>query len=168
MTIIPHFLAVSTGLSTILKPGSTDPALGNLANLYISLWDFDEKWYVSNNPDLASAIPSENFPTGWRHFCVVGYFEGRLPVAPHVDATWYMSTYPDVASAIIEGAFADASEHFLTSGYREGRLSSDPRVEPAWYAPRYMPQNSAADANACTNHFLRYGYLNGAIPARPR
>lgn len=168
MALIPHFAALSPKLASILQDNPGEDAARNLRSLYISQWDFDENWYLANNPDLAPAIPSENFPSAWHHFRAVGYFEGRLPIEPHVDATWYMSTYSDVASAIIEGTFSGAFEHFVTVGYREGRLPADPGVDPSWYGARYMPHSIAPDAKACTKHFLRFGYLTGAVPARPR
>ena len=93
-----------------------------------------------------------------------------MPVDPHVDNEWYMSHYSDVASAILDGVFASAREHYVKMGRAEGRLPCDPGVDPDWYAKRYMEdtESTVADHKACTEHFVRFGYLNGALPAPPR
>jgi hypothetical protein len=169
MKLIPHFSALAPGVSALLKSGVQKENRNFLPDLYISLWDFDEKWYLSKYPDLATAIPSETFPTAWDHFMTIGYFEGRLPVEPRVDEAWYLKRYPDVAAAIFEGIFEDARQHFERNGYREGRLAADPGVSPEWYAARYLRARSAvdSDAEACTDHFIQLGYRNCAIPSPP-
>ena len=170
MRLIPHISSLSDPLGSLFRQDHKPEALRSLINLYISSWDFDEAWYLSRYDDLGSAIPSEDFPCGRKHFTEVGYYEGRLPVQPRVDTDWYMSTYADVAAAIIGGTFADAHQHYTAVGYLEGRLPCDPGVQPAWYAPRYMRTDAqaAADVRACTDHFITFGYLNGALPAPPR
>ena len=169
MKLIPNVSAISRELHTLLtSEEGSKTAQSFLATLYFSLWDFDEPWYLSNNPDLNAAIPSSDFPTGWHHFRAVGYFEGRMPIAPYVDDNWYLGAYPDVSSAVINGIFANALDHFVRNGYAEGRLPTNPGVQPGWYAPRFMHGLTSAttDIKLCTEHFLRIGYLNGAFPAR--
>ncbi len=170
MKLIPHIAVIAPGLAELLKPGANMSSDNFLSELYMSLWDFDEVWYLSNYPDLKSAIPSEIFPTGWHHFKAAGYFEGRLPLEPDVDEGWYLRTYPDVAAAILDGVFANGREHFQRLGYREGRLPADPGVQPDWYRPRYMRGKAAIDSDAetCTDHFVKFGYLRGAIAAPPK
>lgn len=170
MRIIPPFSALSQEFAAELNYDGPSQARKRLITLYISAWEFDEYWYVSNNPDLIDAIPSGAFRSGWHHFVNVGYFEGRSPTQPLVDNEWYMEQYEDVASAILDGVFADARDHYVKLGRAEGRVPCDPAIDTEWYAKRYLDGAAAetADAKACTEHFLRFGYLNGAVPAPPR
>ncbi|MEM9245625.1 MAG: hypothetical protein AAGA67_07795 [Cyanobacteria bacterium P01_F01_bin.153] len=52
---------------------------------------FDENFYLASNPDVASAVASDGFSSGWFHFLTNGFNEGRSP-APGVGG--------DIASAI--------------------------------------------------------------------
>lgn len=168
--MIPHFSAISPGLASLLRAGTGDSRLSYMKDLYFSLWDFDEDWYLAQYEDVRKAIPNDDFLTGRDHFEAVGYFEGRLPVSPVVDHDWYLSWYPDVSAAIIEGALVSAQDHFLGAGYAEGRLAADPEIDFKWYKRRYL--RGAARLNAsvkdCTDHFVRVGYQNGAFPAPPK
>jgi len=170
MRLIPHVSAITKGLRSVLRPGENVDHFSLLKELYFSLWDFDEDFYLSHHEDLQNAIPNRDFLTGREHFEAVGYFEGRLPLSPDIDNDWYLSAYPDVSSAIIEGALQSAREHFLLSGYAEGRLPSDPEVDAKWYAPRFLQGSARLNASAkdCTEHYLQFGYRNGAFPAPPK
>ena len=170
LRIIPQFSALNEKFSRCLLDSADGGSCRELALLYISSWDFDSDWYLSSNPDLSEAIPTDVFPSGWHHFTKGGFFEGRAPVEAHVDDEWYMNHYSDVASAILDGVFANAREHYVKLGRAEGRVPCDPEVDPEWYAKRYIegPESLAADHKVCTEHFVRFGYLNGAIPAPPR
>lgn len=44
--------------------------------------DFDEAYYLNNNPDVAAAVNSGSWPTGYAHYLAWGKIEGRLPKAP--------------------------------------------------------------------------------------
>ena len=170
MRVIPQFSALSADFAKEILLENATQAKRRLATLYLSAWDFDEEWYIVNNPDLAEAIPSQVFPSGWHHFVNVGYFEGRSPAEPFVDSDWYMSQYADVASAILDGVFSDARQHYVTLGRAEGRIPCDPEIDPGWYGKRYIENGDGteADKHSCTEHFLRFGYLNGALAAPPR
>ena len=170
MRVIPPFSALASEFAKELNSEGTSSAKKTLTQLYISAWDFDEYWYMSSNPDLSEAIPSHTFRSGWHHFLQIGYFEGRSPAEPIVDNDWYMSQYEDVASAILDGVFANARDHYVKLGRAEGRIPCDPGIDVDWYAKRYLENGEAdgADVKACTEHFLRFGYLNGALPAPPR
>jgi hypothetical protein len=167
--VIPSFAALARDFAAELNFAGAARAKKSLALLYLSSWEFDEDWYLTNNPDLAEAIPSSTFRSGWHHFVNVGYFEGRSPAEPLVDNEWYMSRYEDVASAILDGIFADARDHYVKLGRSEGRVPCDPGIDVDWYAKRYLEQDEAegADAKTCTEHFIRFGYLSGALPAPP-
>lgn len=170
MRMIPAFSALASDFAQELNADSASRARKLLAQLYISSWDFDEDWYLSSNPDLKEAIPSSTFKSGWHHFINVGYFEGRSPTEPTVDNEWYMTRYEDVATAILDGVFSSAREHYVKLGRAEGRVPCDPSIDAVWYARRYLEngETDGVDSKSCAEHFVRYGYLNGAIPAPPR
>jgi hypothetical protein len=172
---IPHVDVLCPQLADRLKQNGDKLSVDlriflRLLDTYISLWPFDEEWYLRTYPEVRQAILDGHFSSAWNHFRGIGYFEGRFPFEPSVDGSWYLATYPDVANAMVKGVLSDAREHFLNFGYKEGRMPRPPAVQPEWYAPRYMPQSDASknDAAACTDHFVRHGYLSGAIPSRPR
>ena len=144
MIIIPSYSAISAGFKEVINNKSNNISIKHLLNLYMCAWEFNNDWYMRNNPDLSAAIPSNDFPTGFVHFQAVGYMEGRLPVNPAVDTGWYMANYPDVAAAIIKGTFENAAHHFSASGYREGRLPGDPDIDTDWYIRTYLPSAAAA------------------------
>lgn len=85
----------------------------------------DEKWYLTEYPDVAEAIKSGDFKSAKHHFIENGYFEGRRPHQLEVDEEWYLSTYPDVTEGIGAGHISSAQEHFLSNGYAEGRLPAE-------------------------------------------
>lgn len=39
--------------------------------------DFDERWYLANNPDVGLAIEGGRFESGWQHYAQHGWQEGR-------------------------------------------------------------------------------------------
>lgn len=165
MRLIPNFNAVTDSFKDLMALRKSNPVVDNFLNNYLSYWEFDEDWYLRSNSDLADAIPSENFRSGFAHFQAAGYFEGRLPIPPHVDADWYMSHYPDVAHAVIKGVFSNPVDHFMTIGYREGRLPGKPKIDVGWYARTYLGSaRRAANYERCLDHFISIGYLNGALP----
>ena len=142
--------------------------LNSLLKLYISCWDFDEEWYLATYPDIQDAIKQGHFKSGWSHFRAIGYFEGRLGAQPWVDQEWYIRAYPDIAEAVLNGKIASALDHYASTGYKEGRLPCDPGVHARWYAPRYLPTVGISDDAACSEHFVRIGYRQLAVPAPPR
>jgi hypothetical protein len=144
--------------------------LTRLLDFYIMSWDFDEDWYFTTYPDVQDAVNQGVFPSGWVHFRMVGYLEGRFGCQPVVDADWYLNTYPDIAQAMLEGKVTSALDHFIKFGYQEGRLPHDPHLNPKWYAPRYVPSVDPGDADKeeMLNHFLKRGYRELAVPVPPR
>jgi hypothetical protein len=175
MPTIPHVNVVLKGLSEQIKqPNDTvnmpRQMLLDLLDLYICCWDFDEAWYMTTYPDVRQAVEDGKFPSGWKHFRQVGYFEGRLGAQPFVDSDWYVSTYPDIAKAMLDGKVNSAAEHFVQHGYKEGRLPCDPQIVPRWYLPRYMPGADAAKVGSddMLRHFLNGGMLQMSLPSPPR
>ncbi len=86
--------------------------------------EFDEDWYLEQNPDVREAIAKGNVKSGWDHFINNGYFEGRLPRALEFDEDFYLKEYPDVAAAIDSKSISSAEDHFFYVGRLEGRIPS--------------------------------------------
>src|SRR5262249_14491600 len=54
----------------------------------------DEDWYLSQYPDVRTAIQNGRFKSALDHYRAYGYYEKRFPKKPVVDETWYLRTYP--------------------------------------------------------------------------
>jgi O-antigen biosynthesis protein len=108
---------------------------------------FDEQWYVSQNPEVASSglTPLEHYQ---RH----GKQQG---LHPFFDEDWYLLEYPDVATSGL-----DPREHYERYGKLEGR---HPRFDRDWYVTRYP--DVAASGIEPLEHYLRHGKAEGRFPA---
>jgi hypothetical protein len=71
---------------------------------------FDEAWYLSTYPDVASAGAN---PT--EHYLRFGAAEGRNP-SPAFDTVYYLQSNPDVAVAGVNPLL-----HYIEFGISEGR-----------------------------------------------
>jgi hypothetical protein len=92
-----------------------------LLRILVAKVDVDEKWYLANYADVASAIKSGELKSAREHYIRSGFFENRLPARIEVDEDWYTDEYPDVAAAIRAGAFKSGQQHFELNGFKEGR-----------------------------------------------
>ena len=72
MALIPSYNALAPTIKKLFETRESDKAAVNLISMYLSGWDFEESWYLSNYSDLASAIPSKDFPSGFAHFRAIG------------------------------------------------------------------------------------------------
>ncbi|RZM77700.1 cadherin-like domain-containing protein [Leptolyngbya iicbica] len=80
---------------------------------------FDESFYLSQNPDVASLVGSR-FTSGYQHFVQFGINEGRNP-SVLFNESFYLARHGDVRNAVATGALSSGLSHFLTRGHREGR-----------------------------------------------
>jgi hypothetical protein len=80
---------------------------------------FDEDWYLSAYPDVALAVSSGVFRSGYDHYKQFGRREGRLGKRPPFDEETYLRTRPDVRKAIERGEFKNGLEHFVRCGLIE-------------------------------------------------
>jgi len=86
---------------------------------------FDEKWYLQRNRDVAQArVPA------LRHYLRRGAWEGRDP-NPFFDSDWYLRQNPDVAES-----GANPLVHYLRHGADEGRAPS-PFLDSDAYLKQY-------------------------------
>ena len=100
--------------------------LRKLLRIALAGVEVDEKWYLTQVPELGNAIEVGAFESAAEHYHVHGYLEGRLPKKPTVDEEFYCQAYPDIAQAIRSGKLKSAYEHYLRSGYAEGRNPTPP------------------------------------------
>lgn len=165
--LIPSIKAATPALRRMLVQDMPHNLNNNLARMYFSFWDFDENFYLEKYSDLVASIPSKHFTNAFHHFCVVGYREGRMPADPFVDEQWYINQYGDVAHAVIAGDVEDAAAHYKGFGYFEGRLPAAPDIDVKWYSQIYLSYGSqeTASYDECLAHFMRHGYLSGALPS---
>ncbi|MFQ3679716.1 MAG: hypothetical protein SNJ60_04320, partial [Pseudanabaenaceae cyanobacterium] len=100
---------------------------------------FDELFYLANNPDVAEAVRRGQFRDGREHYEQLGRNEGRAPV---FDEQFYLSRYPDVAVAIRSGQVRNAFEHWQRFGRAQNRpggrgsLGGNLSWQPIWQPMR--------------------------------
>ena len=85
---------------------------------------FSENGYLAVNPDVAAAVKSRAFNSGWQHYALWGNKEGRLlsPVDYSVfDETYYLQQSPDVAAAVKRGDLSSGWQHYVLWGSKETR-----------------------------------------------
>ena len=119
--VIKRPVEISAAKGQLTAIASYEDLLGMIKQL-LSIVDVDEKWYVTQYPDVAQAIRQGKAVSARQHFLDSGYFEGRLPFLIPVDEKWYLDQNPDVAASVRKGKEPSAQAHFLQGGYREGRL----------------------------------------------
>ncbi|MEO1043422.1 MAG: hypothetical protein AAFX52_14160 [Pseudomonadota bacterium] len=95
---------------------------------------FSEKAYLNANPDIAQAVESGQVSSGFEHYMVTGYFEGRHAGDFAVNPTWYLGNNSDVREAALRGEVSDAARHFQSTGFHEGRTGTEQqlRMRMSW------------------------------------
>jgi phytanoyl-CoA hydroxylase len=94
------------------------------------MFEFDETYYLENNPDVAAAVKNGEWPSGLMHYNVSGRAKGRRAVPP-VDVEWYVSAYPQAAVEIAAGKASSAADHYHRMGKSRGYLPSQHAARPA-------------------------------------
>jgi hypothetical protein len=94
-------------------------APGNVIDVLPLAQLYDERYYLSQNPDIAALVGS-TFSSGFQHFVNFGINEGRNPSVLY-NESFYLANNNDVRNAVASGALSSGLSHFLTSGHREGR-----------------------------------------------
>ena len=104
---------------------------------------FDEDSYLAANADVAAAVKSGGFSSGWQHYSTFGSKEGRsLSPADYgsFNENAYLAANTDVAAAVKAGYFLSGWQHYSIFGKAEGRA-----VQPSGY------QNFSEDAYLAAN-----------------
>lgn len=135
---------------------------------------FDEQIYLQTHPDVAEAVVTGAFASGFEHYSRFGAGEmrvtlpldlefGDLQLAKLFDETYYRSQNPDVDAAVSSGEFVYGFEHFVKFGIAEGR-------DPSYYYDEdfYLASNpdvvAAIGSGAFSSglqHYLLHGHRNG-------
>jgi len=66
---------------------------------WVSQADFDEKYYLRKNPDVAEALEKRTIISAEDHFRTRGYFEGRAGAQTKVDRDFYRKPPARTAAA---------------------------------------------------------------------
>jgi hypothetical protein len=96
---------------------------GDITNRDFNSLNFDEGFYLERNRDVAQAVASGAFQSGFQHFLTFGHAEGRNP-SVLFDEAYYLANNQDVDNAVKAGAFRSGYDHFLSFGIFEGRNPS--------------------------------------------
>ncbi len=88
--------------------------------------NFNESAYLAANPDVAAAVKSGAYTSGWQHWVSNGQAELRLlaPTDSHYSTfneAAYLAANKDVAAAVNAGTYATAWQHYINNGLAEGR-----------------------------------------------
>ena len=85
---------------------------------------FDEEFYLQENPDVAAAVESGAVESGLAHYNQHGKTEGRDPNSGF-DEVYYLDNNPDVAEAVEDGLIDSGFAHYQQFGAEENRLPSE-------------------------------------------
>lgn len=125
---------------------------------------FDEAFYLSTNPDVASAVRTGAISSGLDHFQRSGLNEGRVSISPFYDEAAYLSAYPDIADAVRLGGFSSGLQHFVNSGFGEGRTITSTFFDEQFYL-RDNPDVAGAIGSGTfksgLDHFILAGQEEG-------
>lgn len=110
--------------------------------------DFDKTFYLSQNPDVASA---ELDPL--RHFLIYGWKEGRDP-NDSFSVNYYLECNPDVRSAGVNPFW-----HYVVAGKSEGRQPTAPSRKARAAAGDPVEERINAEREAIKDHFDAAFYL---------
>jgi hypothetical protein len=113
-----------------------------LLQLVLKYVDFDERQYLTCNPDVAMAIKKKEFNSGREHFFTVGYFEGRTGGIP-VQEDWYLARNPDVAAAKRAQQVESGEIHYRTAGVNEWRWPNSRSVADVEMWKKMLSETSA-------------------------
>ncbi|MBN8530670.1 MAG: S8 family serine peptidase [Alphaproteobacteria bacterium] len=82
---------------------------------------FNETAYLSANPDVAGAVRTGAFNSGYLHYVLHGAQEGRASGGDYNESA-YLARYQDVANAVHQHHFHSGYEHYVEFGFEEGRI----------------------------------------------
>ena len=107
--------------------------------------NFNELFYLANNPDVAIAVSKGDIGSGWAHFEAFGEDEGRSFAEPDdygdFNEEFYLARHPDVAVAVSNGDIGSGWKHFQDFGKAEGRSFAEPIGYGDFSEEFYLAQN---------------------------
>jgi hypothetical protein len=134
--------SIGSGSSKVLVDSKTITVQNSL---------FNEEYYLSQNPDVAAAVASGQFASGYDHYIEYGQFEGRSP-SPFWNEADYLAANPDVAAAVQAGTISSGFMHFYLYGQYENRQGL------LYFNTQYYLQNNPDVAAAVANHTITSAY----------
>jgi VCBS repeat-containing protein len=140
-------------------------APGNVIDVLPLAQLYDERYYLSQNPDIAALVGS-TFSSGFQHFVNFGINEGRNPSVLY-NESFYLANNNDVRNAVASGALSSGLSHFLTSGHREGR---DPSAffDQSDYLLNVPGVRNAVNSGSLASafeHYVKFGVDENRLPA---
>jgi hypothetical protein len=132
---------------------------------------FDEETYLSQYPDIAPLVRTQNnpnapFASGLDHFIQFGYDEGRTQVSPDYDEAIYLKRYPVLVPFVQNGTFKSGLEHFIKFGAKEGLYAN------TFFEPEYLLKNPEVAAavkagvfKTGSEHYRKFGQFEPARAA---
>ena len=115
---------------------------------------FDEELYLELNPDIARAVQTGAFRSGFHHWVACGRAEGRPirrltpAVAEPFDEVEYLYANPDVEQAVRLGTISSGAQHWIEHGSQQDRFlrsdqryASPPNCPPDWDEHVYLIRN---------------------------
>ena len=133
----------------------------------MALQTFDQEYYLSNNPDVLTAVLNGVFTSAEQHYMLFGEKEGRMPSA-FFDPMGYFAQNPDVLAAVQAGVFSTGLAHFEMHGAAEDRTPGNIQFNEAYYLEQNPDVKAAVEAGTFTSgyqHFVLYGAAEGRAPA---
>ncbi|MEB3827294.1 transporter substrate-binding domain-containing protein [Phormidium sp. CCY1219] len=91
--------------------------------------NFNEDNYLQQYPDVAQAVADGSFESGFQHWTIYGFKEGRTPEV-RFNEQFYLDYYPDVAAAVNNGDFYSGLQHYAIFGAGEGRTMVGSATRP--------------------------------------
>jgi hypothetical protein len=79
---------------------------------------FDEKYYLTKNPDLKGTPFEENARL---HYAQTGYFQHKSPGPMQIDEDFYVKSNVDIKRALLTGKVKKLQQHYDANGFKEGR-----------------------------------------------
>ena len=127
----------------------------------------DENYYLANNPDVAAAVQSSSFSSGYDHFIQYGWLEGRNCSTLYNEA-YYLSQSIDVAAAVAAGDLRDGFEHFASFGHTEGRNPNEVFNQNDYLLNNADVSSAVAqgDFGSAFDHYIEYGISESRLPPK--
>ena len=129
-----------------------------------NLWNFEESYYLAQNPDVAAEVRARNIDSALSHWQAYGAAEGRV-ASQFFDWQVYRDNNPDLVMAGLTSQAA-LIRHFNAYGINEARVFLNPRLFDAQYYAQHNPDLAAAgiiSQAALEQHFKIYGVNEGRI-----
>lgn len=131
----------------------------------MSLHTFDEQFYLSQNPDVLTAVINGFFTSAKQHFDLFGWKELRDPNT-NFDTSYYLTNNPDVLNAKV-----NPFDHFVAFGAGENRVPNQTLAnslggttaaafDEATYLAANADVKAAVDSGALTSgyqHWVLFG-----------